>query len=505
MNTPAIEMKGITKIFPGIIANDKVDFEVYTAEIHALLGENGAGKSTLMSILFGLYAPDAGTIKIHGNVVKIIDPNDATALKIGMVHQHFKLVHNFTVTENIVLGMEPCGRGGNLNLKQAEKKVARLSETYGLLVDPRAKIENITVGMQQRVEILKILYRDADILIFDEPTAVLTPQEIDELLLIFQRLKQEGKTIIFITHKLKEIKAAADRCTVLRRGKYIGTYLVKNTDEEALAEKMVGRTVTFHTDKKPAQPGQVILSVENLSVIGLKGISAVQNLSFEVRAGEVLGIAGVDGNGQSELVAALSGLLPVKTGRIMLKGVDITKALIRARNERGFGVVPEDRHKYGLILDFRLDENLILKNYYKKPFSNHGFLHFSSITDNAKRLINEFDIRSGGGAATLARSMSGGNQQKVVIAREIDLSPEILLVAQPTRGLYVGAIEYIHKRIIEERDKGRAVLLVSFELDEILALCDRIAAISKGSIVGILEAAEASERHIGAMMGGLAR
>jgi simple sugar transport system ATP-binding protein len=505
MNTPAIEMRGITKIFPGIIANDKVNFEVYSGEIHALLGENGAGKSTLMSILFGLYAQDAGSIKIRGTEVKITDPNDATALKIGMVHQHFKLVHNFTVTENIVLGMEPRDKAGSLNLKQAEKKVASLSETYGLLVDPRAKIENITVGMQQRVEIVKILYRDADILIFDEPTAVLTPQEIDELLLIFERLKSEGKTIVFITHKLKEIKAAADRCTVLRRGKYIGTYLVKDTDEETLAEKMVGRAVTFRIAKKPAAPGEVILSVENLSVVGLRGIPAVQSLSFEVRAGEVLGIAGVDGNGQSELVAALAGLLPVKSGRIMLKGRDITKEFIRIRNEVGFGLVPEDRHKHGLVLDFRVDENLILKSYYKKPFSNHiGFLRFPTITDHAKRLINEFDIRSGGGNAALARSMSGGNQQKVVIARELDLSPEILIVAQPTRGLDVGAIEYIHRRIVAERDKGKAVLLVSFELDEILGLCDRIAAISKGSIVGILAAADADERRIGAMMGGLA-
>ncbi|MDR2150658.1 MAG: ABC transporter ATP-binding protein [Spirochaetaceae bacterium] len=505
MNTPAIEMRGITKIFPGIIANDKVNFEVYSGEIHALLGENGAGKSTLMSILFGLYAPDAGTIKIRGTEVSITDPNHATALKIGMVHQHFKLVHNFTVTENIVLGIEPRTKSGNLNLKHAEKKVADLSETYGLLVDPRARIEAITVGMQQRVEILKILYRDADILIFDEPTAVLTPQEIDELLLIFQRLKSEGKTIVFITHKLKEIKAAANRCTVLRRGKYIGTYLVKDTDEETLAEKMVGRSVTFRINKKPAAPGEVILSVERLSVLGSRGIPAVQNLSFEVRAGEVLGIAGIDGNGQSELVAALAGLIPIKSGRVMLKGRDITKEVIRRRNEAGFGLVPEDRHKHGLVLDFRVDENLILKSYYQKPFSNRvGFLQFQTIASYAKRLIQEFDIRSGSGSATLARSMSGGNQQKIVIARELDLSPEVLIVAQPTRGLDVGAIEYIHRRIIDERDKGKAVLLVSFELDEILGLCDRIAAISKGGIVGILAAAEANERRIGAMMGGFA-
>jgi simple sugar transport system ATP-binding protein len=502
---PAIEMLGITKIFPGIIANDNVNLEVETGEVHALLGENGAGKSTLMSILFGLYAPDAGTIRIRGAEVKITDPNDATALKIGMVHQHFKLVHNFTVTENIVLGMEPRRGGGNLNLKQAETQVAKLSESYGLAVDPREKIENITVGMQQRVEILKILYRNADILIFDEPTAVLTPQEIDELLAIFRRLKSEGKTIVFITHKLKEIKAAADRCTVLRRGKYIGTYLVKDTDEGTLAEKMVGRTINFHIDKKAAMPGAVVLKIENLSVIGSRGIPAVHDLSLEVRAGEIVGIAGVDGNGQSELVGALSGLIPAKTGRILLKGKDITQESIRVHNESGIGLVPEDRHKHGLILDFRSDENLILKSYRNRRFSNRaGFLRFPVIASNAERLIAEFDIRSGGGPSTFARSMSGGNQQKVVIAREIDLSPDILIIAQPTRGLDVGAIEYIHSRIIEERDKGRAVLLVSFELDEIISLCDSIAAISKGSIVGIIAAQDANERHIGAMMGGVA-
>ncbi|GHU21139.1 heme ABC transporter ATP-binding protein [Spirochaetia bacterium] len=505
MNTPAIEMLGITKIFPGIIANDNVNLEVDSGEIHALLGENGAGKSTLMSILFGLYVPDGGIIKIRGKEVKIGNPNDATALKIGMVHQHFKLVHNFTVTENIVLGMEPVAKTGNLDLKHAAKRVADLSKTYGLAVDPDAKIESITVGMQQRVEILKILYRDADILIFDEPTAVLTPQEIDELLAIFQRLKSEGKTIVFITHKLKEIKAAADRCTVLRRGKYIGTYLVKDTDEDTLAEKMVGRAVTFIIDKKPSIPREVVLKIERLTVAGSRGITAVHDLSLEVRAGEIMGIAGVDGNGQSELVGALAGLVPVKSGRIFLKGKEITKENIRLRNENGQGLVPEDRHKHGLVLDFRVDENLILKSFYKSQFCNRaGFIRFPVIAKYAEKLIQEFDIRSGKGAATLARSMSGGNQQKIVIAREIDLSPDILIISQPTRGLDVGAIEYIHKRIVEERDKGRAVLLVSFELDEILGLCDRIAAISKGSIVGIVDAADANERKIGAMMGGVA-
>ncbi|MCL2066846.1 MAG: ABC transporter ATP-binding protein [Treponema sp.] len=497
-------MLEISKAFPGVLANDRVSLRVERGEIHALLGENGAGKSTLMSILFGLYEPDSGIIKINGEEVRIHDPNDATDLRIGMVHQHFKLVHNFTVTENIVLGMEPRGNMGNIDLRSAEKRVAELSQTYGLSVDPKAKIENITVGMQQRVEILKILYRNADILIFDEPTAVLTPQEIDELLAIFQRLKSEGKTILFITHKLKEIKAAADRCTVLRRGKYIDTVDVGTATEAELAEKMVGRSVTFRIEKKQAVPGDVVLRIEDLTVIGAKGTPAVSGLSLDVRSGEVVGIAGVDGNGQSELVAAIAGLLPIKSGRVLLKDQNISRESIRCRNESGLGLVPEDRHKHGLILDFRLDENLILKSFRRSPFSNRaGFLRFPAIAKHAETLITDFDIRAGGGPATPVKSMSGGNQQKVIIAREIDLSPDLLIVSQPTRGLDVGAIEYIHQRIIEERDKGRAVLLVSFELDEILGLCDRIAAVSKGQVAGVLKADEADERRIGAMMGGL--
>ncbi|MDR0669443.1 MAG: ABC transporter ATP-binding protein [Treponema sp.] len=504
MSVPAIEMLGITKIFPGVVAANRVNFTVEQAEIHALLGENGAGKSTLMSILFGLYEPDAGTIKVKGREIQIRNPNDAAALKIGMVHQHFKLIHNFTVTENIVLGLEPRSLLGNLDLQSAEKRVRELSKTYGLAVDPRSKIENITVGMQQRVEILKILYRNAEILIFDEPTAVLTPQEIDELLAIFRRLKAEGKTIVFITHKLKEIKTAADRCTVLRRGKFIATVNVDNVNERELAEMMVGRAVNFRIEKAPPKPGELVLKIENLSVTGSQGTQAVNGLSLEVRAGEVVGIAGVDGNGQSELSAAIAGLLPVKSGRVLLKGRDISRDSIRSRNRGGIGLVPEDRHKHGLILDFRLDENLVLKSYTRPPYSSRfGFLRFPAILRHAEELINDFDIRAGNGAATLARSMSGGNQQKAVIAREIDLSPELLIVAQPTRGLDVGAIEYIHRRIIDERDKGRAVLLISFELDEILGLCDRVAALSKGRVVGILPAAEADERRIGAMMGGI--
>ena len=505
MPEPAIEMLGITKVFPGIVANDRISFRVDEGEIHALLGENGAGKSTLMSILFGLYEPDGGIIRIRGKEVKIHSPNDATALKIGMVHQHFKLVHNFTVTENIVLGLEPSNRWGNLDLRAAHKRVASLSATYGLSVDPGARIENITVGMQQRVEILKILYRDADILIFDEPTAVLTPQEIDELLSIFRRLRAEGKTIVFITHKLKEIKASANRCTVLRRGRIIDTVIVADANEEDLAEKMVGRSVNFRIDKKPAEPGGTVLSIQGLTVLGPRGVPAVQDLSLEVRSGEVVGVAGVDGNGQSELVASIAGLLPVKSGKILLNGKDISTESIRNRNESGIGHVPEDRHKHGLVMDFRLDENLILKSYRRFPFANKaGFLRFPVIRRHAEVLSADFDIRSGSGPATIARSMSGGNQQKVVIAREIDLSPELLIVSQPTRGLDVGAIEYIHSRIIRERDKGKAVLLVSFELDEILGLCDRIAAVSKGHVVGVVEADGADERQIGAMMGGVA-
>jgi simple sugar transport system ATP-binding protein len=497
-------MLDITKIFPGVVANSRVNLTVEQAEIHALLGENGAGKSTLMSILFGLYEPDGGTIKVRGQEIRIRNPNDATALKIGMVHQHFKLIHNFTVTENIVLGLEPRSPLGNLDLQSAENRVRELSGAYGLAVDPRSKIEDIGVGMQQRVEILKILYRNAEILIFDEPTAVLTPQEIDELLAIFRRLKAEGKTIVFITHKLKEIKTAADRCTVLRRGKFIATVKVADVAERELAEMMVGRSVNFRIEKTPAQAGELVLSIEDLVVSGPQGTPAVNGLSLEVRAGEVVGVAGVDGNGQSELSAAIAGLLPVRSGRILLKGRDISRDSIRSRNRGGVGLVPEDRHKHGLILDFRLDENLVLKSYARPPFSSRwGFLRFPLIFRHAEELIRDFDIRAGNGAATPARSMSGGNQQKAVIAREIDLSPELLIVAQPTRGLDVGAIEYIHRRIVKERDKGRAVLLISFELDEILGLCDRVAALSKGQVVGILPAVEADERRIGAMMGGI--
>ncbi|TXT48587.1 MAG: monosaccharide-transporting ATPase [Spirochaetes bacterium] len=507
MDTYAIEMLEITKSFPGVLANDRITLQVKDNEVHAVLGENGAGKSTLMSILFGLYAADSGTIRVRGKEVRIDDPNHATSLGIGMVHQHFKLVHNYTVTENIILGNEPRTVWGNVGIKKAESDIQALSTQYGLDVDPKAKIESISVGMQQRVEILKILYRKASILIFDEPTAVLTPQEIDELMKIFDRLKAEGKTILLITHKLREIKATADRCTVLRRGKFIGTVEVADTSEGRLAEMMVGRKVSFSVERKPRVPGAVVLEIDNLTVRGSRGHSAVpsvKNLSLYVRKGEILGLAGVDGNGQTELIEAITGLRPIESGKITISGKDIGRATIKARIEAGMGFVPEDRHKHGLVLGFRLDENLVLKTFFAPPYTtSFGVLSRRKIFENATDLIAAFDIRAGEGPATKASSMSGGNQQKAIIAREIDLSPELLIIAQPTRGLDVGAIENIHARIVAERDKGRAVLLISFELDEIFNLCDRIAAISKGEIVGIVENKEADERKIGAMMAGM--
>ena len=506
MASYAIEMEGITKAFPGVIANDNVTLRVLDNETHAILGENGAGKSTLMSILFGLYEPDTGTIIVRGKEAKIRDPNHATLLGIGMVHQHFKLVHNYTVTENIILGSEPRNWIGNIDLSIARKRVAELSELYGLDVDPDSTIESITVGMQQRVEILKILYRKADILIFDEPTAVLTPQEVDELMQIFERLKSEGKTIILITHKLKEIKQAAARCTVLRRGKLVGTVDVDSTTEAQMAAMMVGREVHFTTPKTKAHPGEIVLRLENLVVKNSRGLEAVRNLSLDVRRGEIVGVAGVDGNGQAELVEAITGLRPIESGAILLGEKDISRSPIRDRIADGVGFVPEDRHKHGLVLDFRLDENLILKTYASAAYrGKFGVLDRLAIEKNAERLIQAFDIRTGEGPATKVRSMSGGNQQKAIIAREIDLSPDLLVISQPTRGLDVGAIENIHSRIIAERDKGRAVLLISFELDEILNLCDRIAAISKGEIVGIVDGELTDEREIGAMMAGISK
>jgi len=498
----AIEMRNITKTFPGVVANDRVTLQVKKQEIHALLGENGAGKSTLMSILFGSYTADSGTIHLDGKEVDIRNPNVATSLGIGMVHQHFKLVQNYTVTENIVLGMEPT-KGRLLDLASAKKRVKQISEQYALHVDPDSLIENITVGQQQRVEILKTLYRNANIIIFDEPTAVLTPQEVDELMEILKKLRSEGKTILLITHKLKEIKEVADRCTVLRRGTYIGTVNVADVSEQDLAEMMVGRSVKFEIEKPEQEAGKVMLKLEHLSVSDASGISRVKDLSLEVHEGEIVGIAGVDGNGQSELLGAITGLIPLTSGTILLDGEHLENLNIRERIERGLGYIPEDRQKYGVVGEFSIAENTALKNYYLDTYRRRfGILDFGAMQQEAQNLIEQFDIRSAEGASTMAGSLSGGNQQKVIVAREISLSPKVLVVAQPTRGLDVGAIEYIRKRLIAERSKGRAILLVSFELDEIMNLCDRIATISKGSIVAVNKQHEVTEREIGMMMAG---
>ncbi|MDR5659970.1 ABC transporter ATP-binding protein [Serpentinicella sp. ANB-PHB4] len=496
-----IEMLNIRKEFPGIVANDNVTLQVKKGEIHALLGENGAGKSTLMSVLFGMYQPEAGVIKVDGEEVKMTNPNVANALGIGMVHQHFKLVDVFTVTENIILGMEPT-KGIYLDTKQAAKRIKALSDQYGLSVDPDALIKDISVGMQQRVEILKMLYRNADILIFDEPTAVLTPQEIDELMNIMQRLKAEGKSIVLITHKLKEIKAVADRCTVLRKGKYIDTVDVGKTPEEEMARLMVGREVNFKVYKDESKAQDVVLKISNLNVLDNRKLSAVKNLNLEVKAGEIFSIAGIDGNGQKELVEAITGLRPVTSGKIEINGHDITQLSVRKKTESGIGHIPEDRHKHGLVLDYTLGENMILQSYYQSPFSNKGLLNKEAMNAYTERLIQEFDVRSGQGAITSVRSMSGGNQQKSIIAREVDRSPSLLIASQPTRGLDVGAIEYIHKRLIEERDKGKAVLLVSFELDEILNVSDRVGVIYEGSIIDVDRTSNTDENKLGLLMAG---
>lgn len=500
-----IEMLEITKEFPGIIANDKISLQLKKGEIHALLGENGAGKSTLMSVLFGLYQPEKGTIKKNGVEVKIHNPNDANDLGIGMVHQHFKLVHNFTVLQNIILGVETT-RNGFLRMEEAREKVMALSEQYGLKVDPDALIEDITVGMQQRVEILKMLYRDNEILIFDEPTAVLTPQEIEELMKIMLDLAKEGKSILFITHKLNEIKEVADRCTVLRKGKYIGTIDVDSTSKEEMSEMMVGRKISFTVDKEEKETGAPALAVNNLTV-GSKTSNKkpVKNVSFTVHKGEIVCIAGIDGNGQSELVYALTGLAPIESGQIFLNGNDITRTSIRGRNNAGMSHIPEDRHKHGLVLDYSLWENLILKKYFTPEFQKNGFLQFDHAREYAERLIGEFDIRSGQGPKTQARSMSGGNQQKAIIAREIDLDPEILIAVQPTRGLDVGAIEYIHKQLLEQRDAGKAVLLISLELDEVMNLSDRILVIYEGELVADLDPKEVTIQEMGLYMAGSKR
>lgn len=497
-----VEMLGIRKEFPGIVANDDITLCLRKGEVHALLGENGAGKSTLMSILFGLYQPDAGKIRIRGKDVRIDNPNIANDLGIGMVHQHFKLVHNFTVTENIVLGIEPTS-GLVLSLKEASQRIKTLSQQYGLSVEPDARIEDISVGMQQRVEILKMLYRNAEVLIFDEPTAVLTPQEIQDLLKIMRNLIDEGKSIILITHKLKEIKAIADRCTVIRRGKYVGTVEVKDTDEARMAEMMVGRQVSFKVEKSAREPGEVILSLRNLCIPCRRKGDPIRIDALDIRAGEIVGVAGVEGNGQTELIEALTGLRRVESGSMVLSGKDIANASIRERNESGLAHIPEDRQKRGLVLDYTLEENFILKNHRDEPYSSGGFLHADAIRAHADKVIAAFDVRSGEGAVSKARDMSGGNQQKAIIGREFDQNPDLLIAVQPTRGLDVGSIEYIHKRLVEQRDSGKAVLLVSLELDEILDLSDRIAVISHGAIVDIVDADKTNEKEIGLMMTGV--
>ena len=502
----AIEMLNITKRFPGIIANDNITLQLKKGEIHALLGENGAGKSTLMSVLFGLYQPEEGVIKKDGQVVSIKDPNDANALGIGMVHQHFKLVECFPVLDNIIMGAEPT-KYGFLQKKDAREKVLTLSEKYGLHVDPDALIEDITVGMQQRTEILKMLYRDNEILIFDEPTAVLTPQEIDELMEIMRNLAAEGKSILFISHKLNEIMAVADRCTVLRKGKYIGTVETKNTTAEELSAMMVGRNVSFHVDKKPCQPGDVVLDVEHLTVASkIHKNNAVKDVSLEVRRGEIVCLAGIDGNGQTEFVYGLTGLEPLVSGKISLCGKDITHASIRHRNTMGMSHIPEDRHKHGLVLDYTLEDNLVLQRYFEPEFtSKAGFLRRDNIRKYAERLIEQYDVRSGQGPITVARSMSGGNQQKAIVAREIDKDPELLVAVQPTRGLDVGAIEYIHKQLVAQRDAGKAVLLVSLELDEVMDVPDRILVMYEGEIVGELDPKKTTQEELGLYMAGAKR
>ena len=495
-----IEMLDIWKEFPGIIANGGITLQVKEGEIHAILGENGAGKSTLMSILFGLYHADKGIIRVRGKEVSIKSPNDAFDLGIGMVHQHFQLVHNFTVAENIIMGKE----GGFVyDIRKASRKIKDISERYGLSIEPDMVIEDITVGMQQRVEILKMLYRDADILIFDEPTAVLTPQEIDELMQIMKNLAAEGKSIILITHKLEEIKAVADRCTIIRRGRLIDVVDVKSASVDDMASAMVGRPVSFKVEKAPSKPGKPILEVEHLSVMNSKKVLGVNDFSLTVHSGEIVGLAGVDGNGQTELVEAITGLRKAETGTIRFNGRDITTLSIAQRNDMGLGHIPEDRQKRGLILSQPLSANMVIKKFTKKPFSNHAILNDSEIRSYSEEIVSRFDVRSGEGVDSLAGKLSGGNQQKAIIGREITSDPDLLIAVQPTRGLDVGAIEYIHKQLVAERDRGKAILLVSFELDEIFNLSDRIAVISSGKLIDIVDTASADEHDVGLMMAGI--
>jgi len=496
-----IEMLGIRKEFGNFVANNNITLQLKKGEIHALLGENGAGKSTLMNVLFGLYQPEAGEIKVRGESVKITDPNKANDLGIGMVHQHFMLVENFTVTENIILGSEPTKLGA-INIKDAAKDIAALSKKYNLDVDPYAKIEDISVGMQQRVEILKTLYRGAEILIFDEPTASLTPQEITELMVILKLLIKEGKSIIIITHKLKEIMEVSDRVTIIRKGEGIGTVVTAETNPDQLAELMVGRQVEFTTEKGEANPTEEIFKIENLVVTDYRDVEKVKGLNLSIRCGEIVGIAGIDGNGQSELIEAITGLRKIKSGKITLGGKDITGLKPREITETGVGHIPQDRHKHGLVLDFPIGHNIALQTYYKSPISKGVIMDYKKINEKARQIIEEYDVRTGHGEMTPARALSGGNQQKAIIGREVDRDPDLLIAALPTRGLDVGAIEFIHSRLIEQRDKGKAVLLISFELDEVMNVSDRIAVIYDGTIVDTVYPKETSEQELGLLMAG---
>ncbi|ETT85916.1 ABC transporter ATP-binding protein [Viridibacillus sp. FSL R5-0477] len=496
-----IEMLGIRKQFGSFVANDNITLQLKKGEIHALLGENGAGKSTLMNVLFGLYQPEAGEIRVNGKKVKISDPNVANDLGIGMVHQHFMLVENFTVTENIILGSEPT-KGGIVSIKDAAKKVQALSEKYGLNVDPYAKIEDISVGMQQRVEIIKTLYRGAENIIFDEPTASLTPQEISELIQIMKRLIAEGKSIILITHKLQEIMEVSDRVTVIRKGQGIGTVTTSETSPDQLAELMVGRQVEFKTKKSKANPKEEILKIENLVVTDYRNIEKVKGLNLSIRSGEIVGIAGIDGNGQTELIEAITGLRKVKSGIVSLNNQNITNLKPRDITESGVGHIPQDRHKHGLVLDFPIGHNIALQTYYQSPIAKAGVIDYSKISELAQKIMKEYDVRSGHGEVTPARALSGGNQQKAIIGREVDRNPDLLIAALPTRGLDVGAIEFIHQRLIEQRDKGKAVLLISFELDEVMNVSDRIAVIYDGQIIDTVNPNETTEQELGLLMAG---
>ena len=498
----AVQMHGITKVFGTFKALDGVDLDVRKQSVHAILGENGAGKSTLMNVLYGLYSADEGEVFLNGKHVDISNPNDAIAQGIGMVHQHFMLVDNFTVTENIVLGDEVTSFAGVLDPKKAREKVLEIVNEYGFDVDPDAKIEDITVGMQQRVEILKALYRGADTLILDEPTAVLTPQEIEKLIQIMRDLVSKGKTIIIITHKLKEIMSSADECTIIRRGKYMGTVDVSKTNETELANKMVGRNVNLHVDKKPAKPGEVLLSIRDLHVKDERGIEQVNGLNLEVRAGEIVGLAGIDGNGQRELADAINALVKPESGTIAIRGEEIQATTPRNVINHSVATIPSDRQRWGLVLPFSVAENTVLERHGEERFGKGISLDYSKVNEFAKELVEEFDIRPAGCFDHAAGGLSGGNQQKVIIALEVSGEPDVLIAIQPTRGLDVGAIEFVHKALIRERDRGAAILLISLELDEVMDVSDRIAVTYSGQIVGEFEQGAITEEQAGLLMAG---